>query len=230
MERPVILHIESPLGNLEIPELFSRIDVIQDAPPIEHHIVEKGLVYAPSYAVPPMYSIADLQFWSEWIDLYTTDPKSPREYLDKLQEIRESRKPVRFIIESDEYTTYPVNFPALINLRQYSIVNGEEHDIHYALDIFKFEEHAMKELDVEISGGEVVVREPESPRIDERPPHPRTHVVVSGDNLTRIARQFGQPDAAWRELYTLNKEIIHARGNQNLIFPGQEFIVPENWL
>lgn len=230
MERPVILHLESPLGNLEIPELFSRIDVTQDAPPIEHWIVEKGLVYAPSFAVPPMYTIADLQFWEEWIDLYTTEPKSPREYLDKLQEIRESRITVRFIIESDEYSTYPVNFLALINLRQYSIVNGEERDIHYALDIYKFEEHAMKELEVEYSGGETIVHEPKPERVDERPPPPKTHTVVRGDNLTRIARQFGQPDAAWREIYALNREIIHARGNQNLIFPGQEFIIPENWL
>lgn len=48
-----------------------------------------------------------------------------------------------------------------------------------------------------------------------------TYTVVSGDNLTKIARKFGTTVDA---IYELNKGVIG--NNKNLIYPGQVFKIP----
>jgi len=48
-----------------------------------------------------------------------------------------------------------------------------------------------------------------------------TYTVVSGDNLTKIAKMFGTTVDA---IYELNKDIIGS--NKNLIYPGQVFKLP----
>jgi len=217
--------------SIEVPELFSRLTVNQDAPPVPHNIVEKGLVYAPAYNVPPVITLDNTQAWARWMERFGTSPGSPREFIDKLNEIRESLEPARLVIESDRHETYrlPQDFMTLINIRQYHIENGEEDDIYYFLDFYEFEEHEMKTLDIQTSGNETSVAPSEPSRVDERPPTPRSHEVIAGESLTKIARKYGQPDRAWQELYELNKEVIHSQGNQSLIFPGQVFQLPEAW-
>ena len=49
------------------------------------------------------------------------------------------------------------------------------------------------------------------------------HVVVKGDNLTRIAEKYYGDGARWREIYNKNRGIIG--GNPNLIYPGQVLII-----
>ena len=48
-----------------------------------------------------------------------------------------------------------------------------------------------------------------------------TYTVVSGDNLTKIAKKFGTTVDA---IYELNKSVIGS--NKNLIYPGQVFKIP----
>lgn len=50
----------------------------------------------------------------------------------------------------------------------------------------------------------------------------RSHVVVKGDSLSKIAKQFGLP--SWKPLYEKNKGVIG--GDPNLIRPGQKLIIP----
>ena len=226
MQRKVIIHIEPYEGEkITIPELFERLVVNQDAPPVPHHIVERGLIYSPSPNVPAVVSLQGLQFWQEWTDRYLEPALSPSEYVQRLNEIRDSRRPVRFVIASD-IEAYRMDEMVLINFREWAVDVKFEDAITYSLDVYKFEPHVIKELEIDSNGN---ITEKEEPRDDNRPPNGRTHTVVSGDSLIRIARKFGQPDSAWRELYQLNKDIIHARGNQNLIFPGQIFNIPETW-
>lgn len=50
---------------------------------------------------------------------------------------------------------------------------------------------------------------------------PVTQTVKSGDNLSKIAAQHG---ISWQQLYEANKDLIG--DNPNLIFPGQELVIP----
>jgi nucleoid-associated protein YgaU len=54
-------------------------------------------------------------------------------------------------------------------------------------------------------------------------PAQRIYVVVSGDNLTRIAERF-YGNSNWQQIYAANVGVIG--GNPNLIFPGQRLVIP----
>lgn len=51
----------------------------------------------------------------------------------------------------------------------------------------------------------------------------RSYMVVSGDNLYKIAQKTLKDGARWREIYNLNKGKI---ANPNLIYPGQVIVLP----
>jgi nucleoid-associated protein YgaU len=61
------------------------------------------------------------------------------------------------------------------------------------------------------------------PAITPAPSH-QYHIVVSGDNLTRIANEFGVP-GGWQTLYAWNRGVVGS--NPNLIYPGQKLLVKQ---
>ena len=52
----------------------------------------------------------------------------------------------------------------------------------------------------------------------------QTYTVKPGDNLWNIAKQFYGSGAMYTKIYEANKDLIG--GNPNLIFPGQQLIIP----
>ena len=51
----------------------------------------------------------------------------------------------------------------------------------------------------------------------------RTHVVVSGDSLSRIAKREYGDGSKWPRIYEANRSIIK---DPDLIYPGQELRIP----
>jgi nucleoid-associated protein YgaU len=62
----------------------------------------------------------------------------------------------------------------------------------------------------------------------EAPPPPvtagRTYTVKSGDSLSRIAKHEYGDASKWKRIYEANKDKIK---NPDLIYPGQEFTIPD---
>jgi nucleoid-associated protein YgaU len=54
-------------------------------------------------------------------------------------------------------------------------------------------------------------------------PAPRTYEVKSGDNLSKIARQYYGNANEWRKIYDANRDQIK---NPDLIYPGQRLLIP----
>lgn len=52
----------------------------------------------------------------------------------------------------------------------------------------------------------------------------RTYTVVSGDNLSKIAKKLLGDASRWREIHELNKVAIK---NPDLIHPGQVLNIPD---
>ena len=52
------------------------------------------------------------------------------------------------------------------------------------------------------------------------------HTVKSGDNLTKIAKEYSFSDGGVNIIYNANKDIIGK--NKNLIYPGQKLFIPYN--
>jgi nucleoid-associated protein YgaU len=55
-------------------------------------------------------------------------------------------------------------------------------------------------------------------------PQARTHTVVSGESLSKIAKHYYGNASKWRVIYEANQDKIK---NPDLIHPGQEFIIPD---
>lgn len=49
----------------------------------------------------------------------------------------------------------------------------------------------------------------------------KEYIVVSGDNLSKIASMYG---TTWQAIYELNKDVVGS--DPNLIYPGQKLIIP----
>jgi nucleoid-associated protein YgaU len=54
-------------------------------------------------------------------------------------------------------------------------------------------------------------------------PPTQTYTVVSGDSLSKIAKQVYGSAKVWRKIYEANKDKIK---NPDLIYPGQVFTIP----
>jgi nucleoid-associated protein YgaU len=55
-------------------------------------------------------------------------------------------------------------------------------------------------------------------------PPPRTYTVVSGDSLSKIAKQFYGKASLWPRIFEANKDQIK---NPDLIHPGQVLVIPD---
>jgi nucleoid-associated protein YgaU len=52
----------------------------------------------------------------------------------------------------------------------------------------------------------------------------RTHTVVKGDTLSKLAKQYYGNANQWKRIYEANQDVIK---NPDLIHPGQTFKIPE---
>lgn len=61
----------------------------------------------------------------------------------------------------------------------------------------------------------------QSVTVESAPVSAGVYIVQPGDNLTKIAEQYG---LHWRDVFNANKEVI--KGDPNLIYPGQQLVIP----
>jgi nucleoid-associated protein YgaU len=77
------------------------------------------------------------------------------------------------------------------------------------------------------SGKSTTAPPPAAPPQPAPPPKvARTHTVVSGDSLSKIAKKYLGNANRWNELYEANRAVVG--DNPNLIKPGQVLTIPED--
>ena len=229
MKRQVFIYVRWRNQEIIIPENIDNLTKEHFAPPHTHNIIGIGARYAPSYTPPITIILENAVFNKQFIDRYLEDGWTPRQYADWLKQVRDSREPVELVIESD-YLNYETHIDALIDFAEWNIESQWPDDIAYSL---MFYEYIHTEIEALIpttdSQGNIAYESSSPSSLYPSPPAPAAYTVVAGDSLTAIARRHGQPDNAWRELYETNRELIHQRGNRDLIFPGQILNLPESW-
>lgn len=154
-----------------------------------------------------------------------TNLESPINLIEKISNWKKADRPVQFMITGTNINGY-----FTIEHFQWHEAGGDPGTIQYSVVLKEYKETSVRQVNIEAQNGIggnngvniAIIPEPVPARVDNRTPV-RTHTVVKGDTLTRIARQHFGGCSRWREIYTLNSDII---SNPNLIFPGQVLRLP----
>ena len=231
MERRVFIRLTADGETIIIPETVDGMRIASGSEPQVIEILGKGPTSYPSFANLKVISFSNAQFNRRWIERFISGGYTPREYADWLNDKAERLIPCHLVLESD-IPTYAHDGMVLISFNSWEVRVGEEDNIHYDLDMT---EHNPNYVEVITPTETGVIEPPLPPREDPRPPPPQVYTVVSGDSLWRIAARKTGDGNRWREIYNLpeNQATIHERApasrQGDLIFPGQQLVIPDSW-
>ena len=142
----------------------------------------------------------------------------PSYYRDKLEKWRSLKKPVHFLctcaLDINDYFT--------IESLTYSEQGGPVGEISFSIKFKRYRPPTIRMLELSSDGTSAEVSEAKN-RVDNSVT-PATYTVVSGDNLSKIAKAKLGDTSKWKEIYELNKDIIK---DANKIYPGQILKLPE---
>lgn len=68
---------------------------------------------------------------------------------------------------------------------------------------------------------------PKQPTEPKTPAKPKIHTVQKGESLSLIAKKYYNDIHKWKVIFEANKNTMKSKGNPNLIYPGEKFIIPE---
>lgn len=152
--------------------------------------------------------------------------KAPKYYLDKLESLKNGKKPFQFIVSrispgGEQY--FGTNLK--VSIEDYTIKEdaGYEFDLTISIKLKQYRDYGAKLVTViEDSAGQKTAEVKES-RSAESKPEAKTYTVQKNDSLYNISKKMLGDGARWKEIYNLNQDKI---SSPNLIYPGQILVLP----
>lgn len=150
-------------------------------------------------------------------------------YLEELEKLKTSQKPFKFkVIRKfpDGRLLFPTNMK--VSLEEYTIVEDakEAFDVIVSVKLKQYRDYGPKSVKVKKSKSSVSTTVYRSKRQTTNSPKPKkaiTYKVKKGDCLWKIAKKYYGQGGNWQKIFAANKGKI---SNPNLIYPGQEFVIP----
>ena len=143
----------------------------------------------------------------------------PERFLNHFLELRDHRRPFRFICSRQTADGRLLSDTNLrVTIEALDVIESAEDgdDLQVQLNLREFRDFATRRIDENRMISRPV-------RETENLPFGGTHTVVRGDNLWNLARKFLGNGLRYREIFELNRDQIQ---NPNLIFPGQVLRLP----
>jgi len=140
-------------------------------------------------------------------------------YLRLFEQWRQKKEPVRFIASNgigDDINT-------LVLIEELTITEkaGEEGDKYVSFKLLEYREYGKKSAVVAQSNKATIKKESTAPKVN--PKSNGVHVVQSGDTLWAIAKKYYGDGSQYTKIFNANKDKIK---NPNLIYPGQQLVIP----
>lgn len=155
----------------------------------------------------------------------------PKEYLDKLEELKKNKEPFQFIVTRafpDGKALFHTN--TKVTIEDYSISESSEHgfDSLITVSLKQWRPYGTKKISLtEPKKKEKAKAKVKKARDKTNSPKPKkkpeTYEVKSGDCLWIIAKKYYGDGSLYTKIFEANKDKI---SNPNLIYPGQKFIIP----
>lgn len=153
--------------------------------------------------------------------------KQPDYYLDALEKLMVRKQPFQFSVIRETpsgKTLFPFNME--VSLESYTITEDASKgmDMTVAITLKQYIRYATKTKEViqPTAESEPTIVE-ENARDASSAPKTKTYTVKSGDCLWTIAKKYYNDGAMYKEIYEANKDMLKS---PNLIYPGQELILP----
>lgn len=175
--------------------------------------------------------------------------KKAKHYLDKIEKLKDSRKPFTFVVWRERpgvahgvdkktkhmklQKTHLYDTCMVVSLESYEIKEDVENgfDVIVSINLKQFNAYGTKLVTIKKpkKDGDKPKATTTKKRDTSSKEKPKTHKVVNGDCLWNIAKKYYEDADRWKSIYNSNKEIIekaakvHGRSsssNGHWIYPG----------
>ncbi|BFH63902.1 LysM peptidoglycan-binding domain-containing protein [Paenibacillus azoreducens] len=140
----------------------------------------------------------------------------PRKAMNILNTMIQRKEPVRLVM-----TTIEVNLLVLVSGHVTNIRGGETGDIYFELNLRTWR---APKVHVKAAASKTSKSKSGKTSRPDTKKKPKTYVVKSGDNLTKIAKLELGNSGKWQAIYNLNKKTIGK--DPNKIKPGMKLVMP----
>ena len=137
------------------------------------------------------------------------EDKDPMDYVNRINKWKASGKPIGLVI------TPLINIEVTIESFTWGLQDATG-DIYYSLSLEEY-------VRIQVVKSEEEAEKPTSDRPTKEPESNKTYTVKTGDCLWKIAKQFYNDGAKWKQIYEANKDKIK---DANLIYPQQVLTIP----
>lgn len=142
---------------------------------------------------------------------------SPKEWVAQIEKWRDTRKNVRIIITGTD-----VSIPVFISGFDIEPERaGAPGDIYYSITLSEYK--PVQAIKV-VSTSATSLKSASTSRPATNATKSKTHTVVKGDSLSKIAKKYYGSISKWQTIYNANKTVIGK--DSNLIYPGQKLVLP----
>lgn len=202
-----------------LPVLPEKIELNENGDNKTYDIINLGEINTIN--LPKLTEISFESFFPKNKGPYVSSEKlfEPSFYISRIREWREKKQKIRFI-----FVGSPLEVNDLFTIENFKLSEkgGEVGDIYYSIEIKRYKPYAAKKVVIvtkQNNSSKAMVK-----AIPPRPVEklsPKTHTVIKGDTLWKIAKKHLGNGNRWREIAQLNNI-----KNPEMIYPGQVFRLP----
>lgn len=158
---------------------------------------------------------------------YVNGYLAPKHFLDVFEKLKSEKIPFTFIVSRTTPKGVGLfDTSQTVTLEDYTIKEDakEGYDLKVSLSLKQYKKFQTKLCSVTIQKSVPFMQSSNNRAKSNNAPSGGSYVVKKGDCLWKIAKQFYGNGSQWQKIYNANKAVIG--GNPNLIYPGQQFVIP----
>lgn len=168
---------------------------------------------------------------------YSRTPSGFQTYFDKFKELKEDKKPFRFIVTRttpNGKRLWDTNLLMALEDMELSESADEGDDVLITFKLKQYKEYGVKTIQIKTKAP-TTTSTANNNRTTSTKSQNKSYTVKSGDCLWNIAKKFYGNGSSWKKIYNANKSTIESTAkkygkksssNGHWIYPGTKLTIP----